>query len=128
MLEFELGLFQDLDARGVEIGQQILELAPGRKIRQQLAHFVVKNESFFFAVFHELFHATVFFFSTHWHPNNQRSTRSNSVYNRTISPLPRPLHDSEPFKIVQLLREAERFRQISAAFSVLDKTLQVGSP
>jgi hypothetical protein len=50
------------------------------------------------------------------------------VYNRTITPLPRPLHNSEPFKIVKLLREAERFRQITATLSGLDKTLQVGAP
>ncbi len=54
-LEVEFGLFQDLDASAVEIGEQIFEFAAGGEILgQQLIDFVVENETFFFAHFHEI--------------------------------------------------------------------------
>ena len=55
-LEVELGLFQNLDASAVEIGEQVFELAAGGKFfGEQLVDFVVQNESLFFAHFHEMF-------------------------------------------------------------------------
>ena len=72
-LEVELGLFQNLDAGAVEIGKQVFELAAGGKLfGEQLVDFVVQNEPFFFARFHEIFQPAVLVICCHWHPAYQR--------------------------------------------------------
>ena len=43
-VELQLGFFQDLDAGGVEFGQQIVEFAAARIIfRQQIVDFVIQH-------------------------------------------------------------------------------------
>ena len=74
LFEVELRLFQDFDAGAVEVGEQILELAPGREILgEQIVDFVVQNEPLFFARVHEIFQSPVFVICCHWHPAYQRS-------------------------------------------------------
>ena len=80
-LEVELGLFQDLDAGAVEVREQIFELAAGggKILGQQLVHFVVENETFFLAHFHELLQPPVLFFGSHWYPINPAIRSPDSI-------------------------------------------------
>ena len=53
---------------------KIFELAAGGEIfGQQLVDFVVEDEPFFFARFHEMFQPTEFVICCHWHPAYQRN-------------------------------------------------------
>ncbi len=127
--EVEFRLLQDLDAGAVEVAQQVLELASRREIRQQVVHFVVQDETFFLADFHELLHSTVFVVSTHWQPHRKRlKRRSNSVYNTgDWAILSAPPHPEFRIEVAKLLGQTKRFRQVSAALRCLDSRFQTGA-
>ena len=55
LVELDFGLFEDLDARAVELGEQVVEFASARIIfRQQFVDFVVEDVALLFAGVHEL--------------------------------------------------------------------------
>ena len=68
-VEVDLRLFENLDARAVELGQNFVELAPARiPFGQQFIDLVVENVALLFSGVHELLQPAEFFFKCHLTP------------------------------------------------------------